>query len=168
MKKLIILAFVLFPALPGSGEYTRSVFAGEVVENRAGLTVSVNRSALSRRIENFAVRHGADPKRAVEYAEFLATRQHPRVLAAIAAKESRFNVRAVGKVGEIGAFQQRPELHGHPGRSFESQAAAAERHLVRLVKNKDGKLHHAVRSYNGSGPAADRYAAHVMAMARSI
>lgn len=170
MKRLIIVlaAVALSPNLAGSGDYTRHVSPESIVENRAGVTVSVKRSSLSRRIERFAVKHGADPAIAPELAELLSACEHPRVLAAIAAKESRYNLRARGKSGEVGAYQIIPRLHGHPGYTWDSQTRAAERLLNDLVDTTDGKLLPAVTSYNGAGPKARAYGEHVLAMARSI
>lgn len=168
-RTLLVLALVaLLPKICSSGVYSRHVTPESVVENRAGVTVSVERSSLSKRIERFAVKHGADPGIAPELAELLAACEHPRVLAAIAAKESNFRLHAKGKAGEVGAFQIRPEYHGHPGSTWGSQSKAAERLLKELVEASGGKLSSAVRKYNGAGPKAVRYASHVMAMAYSI
>ena len=168
-KTLLVLALVaLLPKICSSGVYTRHVTSESVVENRAGVTVSVERSSLSKRIERFAVKHGADPEIAPELAELLAACEHPRVLAAIAAKESNFRLNARGAAGEIGAFQIRPELHGHPGHTWGEQSRSAERLVRSLVAKTGGRLEPAVRSYNGAGRKAERYAKHVMVLARSI
>ena len=168
-KTLLILALVaLSPQLCSSGEYTRRVLPETVEENRAGVTSSVKRSSLSRRIEAFAVKHGADPAIAPELAELLASYEHPRVLAAIAAKESNFRLNARGKAGEVGAFQIIPKYHGHPGKTWSSQTKAADRLLRELVSDARGRLEPAVIRYNGAGPRAERYAAHVLSLARSI
>ena len=90
------------------------------------------------------------------------------MLAAIASKESNFNLRAVGKSGEVGAFQVLPHVWGHPGRTWGSQSKASERILQKLVSKADGKLLPAVRRYNGSGPMAVRYGHHIMKLAYSI
>jgi len=168
-KTLLVLALVaLLPKICSSGVYSKHVTSESIIENRAGVISSVKRSSLSRRIETFAVKHGADPKIAPELAELLAACEHPRVLAAVAAKESNFRLDAKGKAGEVGAFQQIPRLHGHPGHTWGSQTKAAERLLKELVESSGGKLSAAVRKYNGSGPKAVRYASSVMAMAHSI
>lgn len=168
-RTLLVLAMVaLLPKICSSGVYTKHVTSESIVENRAGVISSVKRSSLSRRIETFAVKHGADPKVAPELAELLAACDHPRVLAAVAAKESNFRLDAKGKSGEVGAFQIIPRLHGHPGHTWGSQSKAAERLLRELVDASGGNLEAAVRRYNGSGPKAVRYASHVMAMAWSI
>lgn len=168
-QSLLVLALVaLLPKICGSGEYTRHVSSESIIENRAGVTSSVKRSSLSKRIEKFAVKHGADPAVAPELAELLAACEYPRVLAAVAAKESNFRLNARGAAGEVGAFQIRPEIHGHPGKTWGSQSKAAERLLRDLVAGSGGRLEPAVRKYNGSGPKAERYAKHVMALAHSI
>jgi hypothetical protein len=168
MKTIILLVTFLYPAICGSGEYTRHVSSENVIENRAGVIASVKRSSLSKRIEKFAVAHGADPVLAPELAELISVYEHPRVLAAIAAKESGFKLDARGSAGEVGAYQIIPKLHGHPGRTWGSQTEAAERLLNELISDAHGKLEPAVRQYNGSGPKAVRYARHVLSMARSI
>jgi hypothetical protein len=168
VRKLFLLATFLYPALCSSGEYTRHVSSEKIVENRAGVIVSVKRSSLSKRIERFAVAHGADPEIAPELAELIAVCKHPRVLAAIAAKESNFNDRARGKAGEIGMYQVLPHMHGHPGQTWREQTQSSERILDELVLSAGGRLRVAVRRYNGSGPKAVRYAKHVLVMSRSI
>lgn len=170
MKKIIVVlsAALLLPKLSGSAEFTRNVSAENVIENRAGKVLLKPRSGLSKRIELFAVKHGADPAIAPDLAELLAACEHPRVLAAIAAKESNFRLNARGASGEVGAFQIRPELHGHPGYTWGSQTKSAERLLKELTSDARGRLEPAVKSYNGAGPKAVRYAKHVMLMARSI
>ena len=168
-RTLLVLALVaLLPKICSSGVYSKHVTSESVIENRAGVISSVKRSSLSRRIEKFAVAHGADPAIAPELAELLAACEFPRVLAAMGAKESNFNPRAVGKAGEIGAWQVRAKYWGHPGRTLSSQALKSESILRDLVAESNGKLESAVRRYNGAGPKAVRYAAHVMSMARSI
>lgn len=170
MKRLIVIvaAVALLPKLSGSAEYSRTVSAENVIENRGGKVLLVARSGLSKRIERFAIAHGAKPDIAPELAELISVHEHPRVLAAIAAKESGFNLLARGSAGEVGAYQIIPKLHGHPGRTWDSQTKAAERLLNDLVSDANGKLEPAVRRYNGSGEKATRYAKHVMLMARSI
>jgi len=168
MKMVFLLATFLYPAICSSGEYTRHVSSEAVIENRAGVIASVKRSSLSKRIEKFAVTHGAKPDIAPELAELISVHEHPRVLAAIAAKESGFNLSARGSAGEVGAYQIIPKLHGHPGRTWDSQTKAAERLLNELVSDANGKLEPAVRHYNGAGPKAVRYAKHVLALAKSI
>lgn len=167
-KVCFVILALLAPQCVASGEYVRVVSAETVIENRAGVTASVKRSSLSRRIERFAVKHGADPAIAPELAELLVACDNPRELAAIAAKESRYKLNARGAAGEVGAFQILPRVHGHPGKTWNSQTKAAERILRELVAGSGGKIEVAVRKYNGSGKKAERYASHVMAMARSI
>lgn len=169
MKRLIvILAVVLLPKLSGSAEFTRHVSADSIVENHGGKVLLKARSGLSKRIEKFAVKHGANPGIAPQIAELLATCEHPRVLAAIAAKESNFNENAIGSKHEIGMFQVLPSVHGHPGKTWADQTKTSERILHDLISESDGDLRTGVRKYNGSGAAARKYASHVMRMARSI
>lgn len=168
-RSLLVLTMVaLLPKICSSGVYTKHVTSESVVENRAGVISSVKRSSLSRRIETFAVKHGADPNVAPELAELLVACDHPRVLAAVAAKESNFRLDAKGKAGEVGAFQVIPRYHGNPGHTWGSQTKSAERILRDLVESSGGRLESAVMKYNGSGSKAVRYAKHVMSMARSI
>jgi len=167
-KLIVVLALILLPKLSGSAEFSHHVSADAVIENRGGQVLLKSRSHLSRRIEAFAVKHGADPALAPELAELISACEHPRVLAAIAAQESGFDLHARGKAGEIGAYQIIPRDHGHPGSTWHSQTKAAERILQELVSDAGGRLRVAVRHYNGSGPAAVRYSRKVMAMAGSI
>lgn len=170
MKKLILILAIaaLFPSVSGSAEFSRHVSAETVIENRGGEVLLVARSDLSKRIERFAVKHGASPVLAPELAELISVCDHPRVLAAIAARESHFNDRARGRLGAIGMYQQRPDVHGHPGRTWVEQTRSAERLLNDLVAGAGGKLPVAARRYNGSGPDAVAYSKWVMKTARNI
>lgn len=163
---VVLAAVMLLPNLCGSAEYTRNVSAENVIENRAGQVLLTPRSGLSKRIENFIRKYRKND--AAVWAEVIAACEHPRVLAAIAARESQFDERAIGRLGEIGAYQQRPEIHGHPGVSILEQTQSAEKLLSELVAESHGKLYQAVRAYNGAGPRAEQYAASVLAVARSI
>lgn len=164
---MVLAASLLLSRTSGSAEFSRHVSSETISENRGGQVLLIPRSNLSKRIEAFAVRHGADPSEAAVIAEILATKDHPRVLAAIAARESHFDLHAIGAAKEIGAFQQHP-VHGHPGRTWSSQSDAAERMLNDLVAEHHGQLVPAVTAYNGAGPGAREYCRAVMAMARSI
>lgn len=170
MKRLIIIlaSIALLPKLSGSAEFTRHVSADNIIENHGGKVFLKARSDLSKRIERFSVQHGADPAIAPELAELIAVCEHPRVLAAIAARESNFNDRAVGGMSEIGMYQVLPQVHGHPGKTWREQTKFSERILRDLVTESRGDLRSAVRKYNGSGAAARKYASHVIGMARSI
>ncbi|WP_188055632.1 lytic transglycosylase domain-containing protein [Oryzomonas rubra] len=164
----IVLGCLLLPAATaGSGDYARHVSPEKIEGNRAGRVLLKPRSDLSKRIERFARKHGAGD-RAPEIADVLATCDHPRVLAAIAARESRFDLHARGRAGEIGAYQIMPHQWGHPGHTWSSQTRSAERILDELVDASGGRLALAVRRYNGAGANAEQYSKHVLALANSI
>lgn len=168
-RTLLVLAIAaLLPKICSSGVYSRQITPDSVVENRAGVITSTARTSLSKRIEGFAVKHGADPDLAPELAELLAVCEYPRVLTAIASKESRFNPDAIGSAGEIGAWQVREKFWGHPGETLAEQAKASEAILRDLVDASGGQLKPAIRRYNGSGKQAERYAEHVLKMALEI
>lgn len=159
MKKYIVLiAFILL--LPALSE--------AAVHSTKRVRSARPQSTLVDRIAVFIRKHGRDPVVARQLAELLAACEHPRVMAAIAAKESNFNIAARGTHGEVGAFQVIPRLHGHPGHTWRSQSKKTDDILRDLVSKSGGRLTVALRRYNGAGPAASRYADHVMAMARSI
>lgn len=126
------------------------------------------RTELSKRIETFARNNGADEDMAAEMAELLSTLENGKVLAAIAAKESGFNVRAKGKVGEIGAYQVRPQFWGHPGETFKSQTEKTNQILEELLSTCNGNLESALEKYNGRGEKSKRYASSVLALVSKI
>lgn len=127
-----------------------------------------SKAQLVGRLERFIQSHAKDPGVARSLARILVDCDHPRVLAAIAATESKFDLSARGRHGEVGAFQVKPSIWGHPGRTWRSQAKKSESVLKGLVSDAGGRLLPALRKYNGTGPAAERYADQVLAMATSI
>ena len=145
MKKIILL-FVLLLNISCSSEIASHGSLESA--NRAGVTAPVERSSLSRRIESFAVKHGADPKMAPELADLLAECEHPRLMAAVAARESHFNPDARGTSGEIGMYRVIPKDWGHPGHTVRSQTKKTEEVLRKLIKANNGKLHVTLAKYN--------------------
>lgn len=59
---------------------------------------------------------------------------NPKLALAIAEVESRMNPNAIGKIGEIGLFQLRPEFHQVEGGNVRLQANAAMRYLAHLKR----------------------------------
>lgn len=93
-------------------------------------------------------------------------RHEQRLLAAVTVVESRGNPKARGAAGEIGAYQVRPELHGAVPADLIGQTEQA---LEILRRNTDRfGVRTGVKSYNGSGPRAERYATTVLAYAGEI
>lgn len=167
-KGFLTLAFLALPTLCGSGEYTRKIKTEAIVENKGGCYTVKQRSALSKRIEQFVRQHGVDPNLAVEMAELLETLENGKVLAAIAATESGFDIKAEGWVGEIGAYQVRPEFWGCPGDTFKSQTEQANSILEELLKASNGDLESALEKYNGKGQKSRMYATAVLSLISSI
>lgn len=155
------------PQLAAPSDYHREVGPRYVVENCGGRTTFVAKNPMVVRLERFALENGCAPSLAPELAELLAECKYPRVMAAIAWRESRFNPKARGAVGERGMYQVRPEVWGDPGRSVHSQTEKTEKVLLALI-DEHGGLSRAVERYNGSGTAAKRYREQVLATARSI
>jgi hypothetical protein len=155
------------PQIAASGDYSREIGPRHLVETRGERTVITPRSSLAIRIQRFAVSNGCDKDLAPELAELLAECQYPRVLAAIACRESGFDLKARGSVGERGMYQIRPEVWGDPGRTVRSQTKKAEKVLLTLL-DEHGGLSRAVERYNGSGRDAAHYRDQVLRLARSI
>lgn len=169
MKIFVLCAALLIPTQASTGDYSRIVHQEVVVENRGGQAHATPRSKLSQRIERFMRFHNAPADIAPELAELLSVCEHPRVLAAIPVREgTKYNVDALGAVGEIGAFQVRPEIWGHPGNNVHSQTKKTEQILHDLVTESKGSLSQAVRKYNGSGEKARSYSRDVLKLAASI
>lgn len=172
-SSIVVISAAIAAGLAGSpqicapADYSREVGSRYVVEARGEWTAFVARDTMVVRIERFAVANGCDPSLAPELAELLAECKYPRVMAAIAWRESRFNPKARGAVGERGMYQVRPEVWGDPGRSVHSQTEKTEKVLLALI-DEHGGLSRAVERYNGSGTAAKRYREQVLATARSI
>lgn len=168
--KIYVMALVVLalPSICGSGEYSRKTTLDAIVENRGGEHWVKQRSNLSQRIELFAVKYGADELRAADMAELLCSLQNGKVLAAIAAKESGFDIQALGLVGEVGAYQVRPEFWGDPGGCFKSQTEKADKILQELLDASKGDLATALERYNGSGLKAKAYASSVLSLIAKI
>lgn len=163
----VLTGLATSPQLAAPADYHREVCSRYVVESRGGRTSFVARNPMVVRIEKFAMANGCDPDLAPELAELLAECRYPRVMAAIACRESGFDLKARGAVGERGMYQLRPELWGDPGRSARSQTEKAEDVLLALVE-EHGSLSRGIERYNGSGTDAVRYREHVLRLARSI
>ena len=169
MKKLFFVIALLVPMQCGSAEYSRSVLPEVVIENKGGAVTSRARTGLSLRIERFVRKNGVSDDLAPELAELLSICKYPRVLSSIPVREKTyFDPGAIGAVGEIGAFQIRPEFWGHPGHDIFSQTLKAQDVLEQLVKESNGSLSTAIRKYNGSGAQAEKYCRDVLRLARSI
>jgi len=165
---VMALAVCALPSICGSGEYSRKITPDAIVENRGGQHWVKQRSKLSKRIESFAVKYGADEMLAAEMAELLCALENGKVLAAIAAKESGFDVRALGRVGEVGAYQVLPKYWGDPGNNFSSQTEKADKILQELLDASNGDLAAALERYNGTGLKAKAYASSVLSLAAKI
>lgn len=166
MRKTIAMFLVLTaPTVCASGEFSRSYSPDAIIENRAGATVVRPRNGMAVRIEKFARRMNCEVP--PEMAELLAATEYPRVMAAMAYKESRFDVNARGKAGEVGMLQVIPSCWKHPGHTAASQVRTTEEILEELIRER-GNLSGAIKSYNGSGPKAEAYRRDVLKLARLI
>ncbi|CAH2031382.1 lytic transglycosylase domain-containing protein [Trichlorobacter ammonificans] len=169
--KIIVLvgACLALPSLCGSGEYSWEIRRDTVVETRGGRREIRPRSLLSQRIESFVRRHGAAAgSKAAQMAELLSRHRHGTVLAAIAARESGFDIQARGRAGEVGAYQVRPNIWGDPGETFGTQTEKAGSILRELLAESNGSLALALERYNGRGQRAKAYASSVLALAAGI
>ncbi len=99
----------------------------------------------------------------------------PSLLKTLAGKESSFNPKAVGATNangttDYGLMQHNSRYHKERGITDwsdpEQSVAAAAKLLRQNLEASGGDLREAVRRYNGSGPAAERYADDVMAKFR--
>ncbi len=165
---MLMLFLTLVPSICGPGEYHRLICPDAVIEKRADRVLTRQRSELSRRIEQFALQHGATTSMAPEIAELLEGLEHGPLLAAIAALESRFDCAALGEAGELGAYQVLPGIWGDPGTSFYSQTGNATSILQELLESSGGDISSALEHYNGKGLKAKRYASRVLRLANSI
>lgn len=92
-----------------------------------------------------------------------------RDLLAIAYVETGYDCSAVGEVGESGCFQIRTELHGLTVAEAEDPALAARWAAFKLAS--DGWPRYrtaAIRSYNGTGAAAEEYAKRVKSVSGKL
>lgn len=95
----------------------------------------------------------------------------PALLLAVVGVESSWRPWALGGVGEVGLCQVRPDLHGVSAAELldpESNIEAAARVLRGCLVRSKGDVEGALRRYNGTGPAAERYASKVLAEHRRL
>jgi len=91
--------------------------------------------------------------------------ESPELLLALIAVESHYNVWCRGAAGEVGLCQIRPGFHGASAADLIDPeanvrtAARVLRETIRAASSIEGGL----RRYNGTGQAAERYAARVLA-----
>ena len=111
---------------------------------------------------------------AVERVWDIAARHFPRdpaLLLAVVGVESSWRPWALGSVGEVGLCQVRPDLHGVSAVDLldpEANIEAAARVLHGCLARSGGDISGALRRYNGTGPAAERYAAKVLSEHRRL
>jgi hypothetical protein len=99
-------------------------------------------------------------------AQATAKTKRPRLMAAVAAVESNGNPHAIGKIGEVTAWQLREELHGTAGNTVDDHARKAEQILEQLLKESDGNFRRALSAYNGD--RTGRYAAKVLRKLKEV
>lgn len=163
----IVLGIAGAPQYAAPSDYNREVGPRYIMEVKGYRMAFSPRAPLSIRIERFALSNGCDPDIAPELAELLVACDYPRVLAAIACRESRFDLEARGAVGERGMFQVRPDVWGDPGRSVYSQVQKTNEILSALIE-RHRNLSRAVERYNGTGADARRYCVEVLQLAQRI
>ena len=123
-------------------------------------------TAKEARLAEFYAKEGSNEP--IILAQATAKTKRPRLMAAVAVVESNGNVHAIGRAGEVTAWQIREELHGPAGVTVDDHAKSAERILEELIQESNGKLKEAVRKYNGSGPDAVKYSKRVMAKLQEV
>lgn len=97
--------------------------------------------------------------------------EDPTILVALARVESSLRPFAVGGHGEIGLTQVRPELHGYsPALLIDPRGSleAGARILRSCIARAGGDVQRGLAFYNGTGPAAARYATRVLAEQRRL
>jgi len=146
---VLVLAAVLFPA------------AG------IGHVALRQPSAMEVRLARFIVAHGSGRVDVGKTARILAGSKRPRLMAAIAAAESRFDPEAVGRDGEVSMFQILKWPGGNP-RDTAHALRVAESHLEEKIAVADGRLWEGVRRYNGKGRKACRYREKVRRLVEEI
>ena len=157
MTKFII--FFLLAATPvAGGEYSRNSNALIIVEQFNGITKVSKQKPLVARI----CKNGCP----AALAETIASLPHPRILTAIAAKETAFrNISGDGGTSQ-GIFQVQRKHWGPVPSEPALQAVQASKILESLIKAKG--LRAGVKAYNGAGEKAERYAESVLRTARSV
>ena len=91
--------------------------------------------------------------------------ENPELLLALIAVESHYNVWCRGSAGEVGLCQIRPDFHGASAVDLidpEANVKTAARILRENIRAA-GSIEGGLRRYNGTGEAAERYAARVLA-----
>ena len=152
---MIICAF----GFAGSVEFN-SIQATKTAEQNEQRVVVVEEalSVAEVQLAEFFERQGSPAP--VEMGKAVAKRKRPRLLAAVAAVESNGNPAAVGKAGEVTAWQIIEKEWGSAGVTTEAHSKKAEDILEELIRQNNGNLRAALSAYNGD--RSGRYAAKVM------
>lgn len=151
--------FVCALGFAGSIEFD-SIQATKKAERNERRVVAVEGalSVAETKLAAFFARQGSPAP--IEMSKAVAKRKRPRLLAAVAAVESNGNPAAVGKVGEVTAWQIREIIWGDAGTTTEAHSKKAEDILEALIAENHGNLRRALSAYNGD--QSGRYAAKVM------
>lgn len=91
----------------------------------------------------------------------LGNLDRPHLTIAQGIEESKLNPRAVGSIGEKGAWQVREEYWGKVPKRLGDQARHAEGILADIKDTYECSWFEALRRYNGSGHKARKYAQRV-------
>lgn len=165
MRFILIIAAVLTATTAGSADYAIISQQDLTIINEGGTITIIQQPPIIGRLANFAARHGSETP--LEIAEILSVCRYPKVMAAIAARESNFNPDAIGKDGEISMFQL---LDPPEGLDPEDNQAALDA-AIQLLEEKvaaTGSLHKAIRAYNGKGEKSRHYRDDVLKLINEI
>lgn len=93
---------------------------------------------------------------------FHAGLERPYLTIAQGIEESKLNPKAVGRKGELGAWQVREKYWGKVPKDLSGQARHAEQILNKIMRRNKCTIKEALVRYNGSGRAASAYADRVI------
>jgi len=147
-----VLVAIFVPCTAGSAEFRSWTTLTELTELRGDTTITKPRPKIIAQIYRHAMtRFNVSHEEAVQFAEAISRRPHPRLLAGVCSQEGQFNPRAnITWGGCRGAYQVSPGDWGPIPHDIAGQTEQASMVLELMLKKYKGNVVLALRAYNGS------------------
>lgn len=151
--KLLILVLLALSSTVESANYSVQLEGDYIIETKNNKTTIKSQPIRFKKLYHFVASHPSE-KNPLQTTMLLYTCEYPEIMAAIASVESGFKSTAVGKAGEVSAWQILEWEKGNPSNNKDGLAAA-----IKVFKEKKigCSYEDAIQRYNGKGRAAREY-----------
>jgi hypothetical protein len=153
------VGFLALMGLAGTIDYEAQLVEHKAIQAEREVA-EINQALVQReaRLSEFFSKQGSTAP--LEMSKAVAMRKRPRLLAAMAAVESNARPEAIGKAGEVTAWQIKECFWGPVGTTVEEHSLKVEDILEKLIKKNSGNLRAALSAY--SNDSSDKYATKVL------